>query len=296
MLNQDKLNKEIEAWWDKNPFAFGVSNTKRDQVGTIGLAQMNLAYFQEIERKFRKHTRGGAQEDGKSLFSKLIDYRWLKGKKVLDIAVGSGFSMVVFLEGGAEVTGIDISNFAVNFAKKNLECRNLSGEVLKMDAQNMQFPDESFDFVNAWGCLMHMPDTEKAIREMYRVLKPGGRAFAYMYNKNSWPYWFNAIFLRGIFFGQLLRYRFNTVKLTSRYSDGYSVGGNALAKFYVPDKVRQMFREAGFKNVECFPFELPDEPNQWPARRFPIFKYLPARIKSYMAKRWGYGLIVRAEK
>lgn len=296
MSNQEKLNKAVEDWWDRNPFTFGVFNTKRDQVGAIDLSQMNLAYFREIERKFRKNTRGGAQEDNKPLFSKLVDYQWLKGKRVLDVAIGSGFSMVVFLEGGAKVTGIDISNFAVQFAKKNLECRNLSGEVLKMDAQNMQFPDESFDFVNAWGCLMHMPDTEKAIREIYRVLKPGGRALAYMYNKSSWPYWFNIIFLRGIMLGQLFKHHFNTTKITSRYSDGYSVGGNMLTKFYTPGQARKMFISAGFNTVNCFPWKLPYEPDSWPIRRFPIFRYLPSFIKSFMAKRWGYGLIVKAEK
>ena len=80
-----------------------------------------------------------------------MNYDWLKGKDVLDIAVGSGFSLVSFAKGGARVTGIDITDYAVLESEKNLELRNLAGIVLKMDAQSLSFDDNSFDFVNAWG-------------------------------------------------------------------------------------------------------------------------------------------------
>lgn len=260
------------------------------------MAQMNLHYFQEIERKFRKHCREGAQEEGAPLFSNLIDYDWLRGKKVLDIATGSGFAMVAFIQGGADVIGIDLTDFAVAQAKRNLAVRNLKGTVIKMDAQQMNFEDESFDFVNAWGCLMHMPDTEKAIGEIYRVLKPGGKVLAYMYNKSSWPFWFNLIFLRGILMGQLIRYRFDIDRLTSRWSDGFSVGGNPLAKFYTPKQAASFFKNAGFSNVSADPWQIPHEPDHWPMKKFPVFRYLPQKIKDFMSKRWGYGLIIQAKK
>jgi ubiquinone/menaquinone biosynthesis C-methylase UbiE len=142
---------------------------------------------------------------------------------------------------------------------------------------------------------MHMPNTEGAIKEIHRVLLPGGRVLAYMYNKSSWPFWFNLILLRGILQGKLITYRFNIDQLTSRYSDGFSVGGNMLAKFYTPAQAAQMFKNAGFSKVEAFPFELPEEPNHWPMALFPVFKYLPKTIKHRLS-RFGYGLIVMAEK
>lgn len=289
-------NNKVKLWWNNNPFAFGVSNADNDQVGTIPLGKMNLAYFEEIEKRFRKHSRGGGQEDGAPLLSKLIDYNWLKGKKGLDVAVGSGFSLVSFLMGGARMVGIDITPFAVKHTKRNLEIRGLQTKVLQMDAQKMSFSDEAFDFVNAWGCLMHMPDTGKAISEIYRVLKPEGKALAYMYNKNSWPFWFNIIFLRGIILLGLMRFRGDITKLTSRYSDGYSRGGNPMTKFYSPKEAEKMFLTIGFKNIRVFPWNLPDEPNHWPLRSFPIFKYLPKTVKRFMSKRFGYGLIIQAEK
>src|SRR3989344_3583359 len=296
MKIDDKLNKKINNWWDANPFTWGISDKSDDLVGRVDMSKMDLTYFQEIERKFRKHCKDGAEKDGAPLLSNLVDYDWLRGKKVLDIATGSGFAMVAFIKGGADVVGIDLTNFAVEQAKKNLAVRGLSGTVMQMDAQNMNFADESFDFVNAWGCLMHMPDTEKAIKEIYRVLKPKGKVLAYMYNKSSWPFWFNLVFLRGILMGQLFRYGFNIDRLTSRFSDGFSVGGNPLAKFYTPKQAAMFFKNAGFSNVEAFPWQLPYEPDGWPMKTFPIFRYLPKKIKNFMSKRWGYGLIVKAEK
>lgn len=285
----------VEAWWDAHPFAFGVSNTRGDQVGTVDPSLMDTAYFDEVERRFRKNVGTAGQNSDAPLFDNLIDLRWLKGKDVLDIAVGSGFSAVSFAKVGAHVTGIDITDFGVMHANKNFQVRGLPGLVLKMDAQHLTFQDSSFDFVNAWGCLMHMPDTEGAIQEMYRVVRPGGRVLAYMYNKSSWPYWFNIIFLRGILMLGLLRYMGDTVRLTSRYSDGYSIGGNMLTKFYTPSRVAEMFREAGFTNIESKPWRIPHEPDHWPLRSFPVFKFLPRTIKQFLS-RFGYGLIVTAEK
>lgn len=294
-MSQKVTTGEVESWWNANPFAFGVSNTKGDQVGTIDPLQMDRAYFEEVERRFRKNVGTAGQNDSAPLFSNLIDRAWLVHKDVLDIAVGSGFSSVSFAEAGARVTGIDITDFGVMHAKKNFETRGLTATILKMDAQHLAFADRSFDFVCAWGCLMHMPDTEGAIREMYRVTRPGGKALAYMYNKSSWPYWFNIIFLRGVLLLGLIRFGFDTVRLTSRYSDGYSVGGNMLTKFYTPSHVAKMFKEAGFTKVESRPWRIPHEPDHWPLRSFPIFKFLPRAIKRYLT-RFGYSIIVIAEK
>jgi len=297
--NREELNKQIMEWWEKHPFTLGVgakNYKKSDLVGGIPVEDMDLKYFLEIERKFRKHSGIGAQKLGDRLLSKLANFSELKGKSVLDVATGPGVHLVAYADAGAYVTGIDLTNYAVQQATKNLRARDLPGIVRQMDAQDMQFKDEIFDFVNAWGCLMHMPDTELAIREIYRVLKPEGKCLAYMYNKSSWPFWFNIFFLRGVLLLGLIRYRGNIDKLTSRYSDGSSIGGNMLTKFYSPRQVEKMFKNAGFNKVEVAPWDIGYEPNHWPMRSFPIFKFLPKFIKKYMSKNWGYGLIIHAEK
>lgn len=292
-----ELTLDVERWWNDHPFSFGFGNTQGDQVGTIEIDKMDRAYFDDIERRFRKHARGGAQEEGAPLFSKLINYETqVRNKRVLDIATGSGFATVALIQGGAaKVTGIDLTDFAVAHTRKNLQVRGLSAEIHKMDAQHLTFPDQSFDYVNAWGCLMHMPDTEGAIKEIYRVLAPGGSTMAYMYNKDSWPYWFNIIVVRGILMLGFLRYGFDTVRLTSRYSDGHSIGGNMLTKFYSKKAAKQMYEAAGFTDVKVEPFVLTQAVDQWPMRQIPLFKYLPQTIKNKMA-RFGYAFIVTAHK
>jgi len=291
---QNDLTQEVESWWNTYPFTFGISKDSNDLVGRIPVEKMNRAYFDEVERKFRKFA-WSAQEDEAPLLSNLINFDWLKGKKVLDIAVGTGFSLVVFAENGAEVTGIDLTDFAVEQTKRNLAERKLSGTVLKMDAQAMTFPDETFDFVNGWGCYMHMPDTQSAINEAYRVLRPGGRTLAYMYNRDSWPFWFNTILVKGVLMGKLITYRGDITKLTSRYADGSSIGGNPLSKFYSKAQTKKMFEKAGFVNVRSVPFVLPEEPSNWPQRHLAIFKYLPSGPKRFLSK-FGYGQIIKGEK
>ena len=54
-----------------------------------------------------------------------------------------------------------------------------------------------------------------------------------------------------------------------------------------------MFRAAGFKTVEAYPWDLPYEPDGWPLRIFPVFKYLPRKIKAYMSKHWGMASLLR---
>ncbi len=294
------MDNDIKNWWDQNPFTFGAATNdykKNDLVGRVTSEKMDLDYFNEIERRFRKHSGTGGQEKGDSLLSKLIDYKTsVQEKDVLDIAIGSGLHTVAFAKEKGRVTGIDLTPYAVKQAKKNLELRGLSSEIRQMDAQQMDFKDDMFDFVNAWGCLMHMPDTKGAIKEIYRVLKPGGRVLAYMYNKSSWPFWFNIFFLRGILLLGFIRYGFSAVRLTSRYSDGSRKGGNALTKFFTSKEAGDMFIEAGFEKIEAYPWDIGYEPDGWPIGKFPIFKYLPRRVRNFMAKNWGYGLIVRAQK
>lgn len=288
--------EEVRNWWNKNPFTMGLVDNG-DMVGEVDLDKVDLNYFNEIERKFRKHSRFGGQEDGAPLLSRLVDYKWLVGKDVLDIAVGSGFSAVSFAAGGANVTGIDLTDFAVKQAQLNFKFRSLPGKILRMDAQEMSFPDCSFDFVDAWGCLMHMPNTEKAIREIYRVTKNGGKFLGYMYNRNSWTFWFNFVLLRGILLGKLIKYRFNINKLTSRYTDGSISGeGNPLAKLYTVREVTNMFEQAGFVDVKCFPWYLPDEPDGWPCKKCPVFKFLPKGVKEFLGKKLAFGLIIQCNK
>ena len=65
-----------------------------------------------------------------------------------------------------------------------------------MDAEHLEFPDETFDFVWSWGVIHHSANTEAIIREIHRVLKPGGEARVMVYHRNSINFWIGLILIR----------------------------------------------------------------------------------------------------
>lgn len=97
-----------------------------------------------------------------------------KKLKILDVGTGAGFFPVILSKLGHEVFGIDMSSEMLNEARKNFsefECRV---DVKKMDAQNLEFDDESFDVVISRNLTWTLPNVEQAYREWFRVLKSDG--------------------------------------------------------------------------------------------------------------------------
>lgn len=94
--------------------------------------------------------------------------------KVLEVGVGTGKNLP-FYPPECEVTGIDFSPGMLNRAKKRAEQLNLGVELLEMDAQHMEFPDDTFDTVVATCVFCSVPDPVKGLEEIKRVCKPGGQ-------------------------------------------------------------------------------------------------------------------------
>ncbi len=284
----------VRNWWNSHPFTLGLaSNESGNKYDITGrMEQLDLHFFQEVDRKMRKFYGTSGQPEGAPLLSTLVPYEELRGKKALDIAVGSGWSAVTLAEQGVETYGIDLTEEAIRMTARHAELKGVKLELKQMDAQHLEFPDNYFDYVQAWGCLMHMPDTERAIAEILRVLKPGGRFLAYMYNKDSLTYWFSFFFLRGILKGDLIKYKGNMTAIVSRYSDGAPVGGNMLTKAYSKKEARKLF--AAFNDVKVHPFYIPIEVESWPSRAFPFFKHFPAGFKKWLGSKLAWGLIIEA--
>jgi ubiquinone/menaquinone biosynthesis C-methylase UbiE/uncharacterized protein YbaR (Trm112 family) len=97
----------------------------------------------------------------------------VKGKSVLDVGCGSGRFTEVMCRWGANVVGLDYSA-AVDVAKKNTDELGYTPEYVQGDALRLPFADGSFDAVFSIGVLQHTAQPLQALREMCRVLKPGG--------------------------------------------------------------------------------------------------------------------------
>jgi ubiquinone/menaquinone biosynthesis C-methylase UbiE len=126
------------------------------------------------------------------------EFKKSKGKKVLEIGVGLGSDHQKFAEAGAELTGIDITERAIMHTANRLKLFELSSDLSVGNAENLQFNDNEFDQVYSWGVIHHSPNTEKAVNEIYRVLKKGGKANVMIYHKYSfvgYMLWFRYAFL-----------------------------------------------------------------------------------------------------
>lgn len=108
-----------------------------------------------------------------------------KGLRVLEIGVGLGADHQRFAEAGADLYGIDLTERAVEHTRRRLAAFDLTSSLAVGDAEHLDFADNTFDRVYSWGVLHHSPDTPKAIAEVRRVLKPGGRARIMIYHKWS---------------------------------------------------------------------------------------------------------------
>jgi len=118
----------------------------------------------------------------------LHEYRDFRGKKVLDVGCGNGYVLSKYAGEGADVTGIDLTPTAVSICRQRFALLELRGEFQVADAQALPFASNTFDCVCSMGVLHHVPDTEKAVAEIWRVLKPGGRLIIMMYHRNSVQY------------------------------------------------------------------------------------------------------------
>ena len=101
------------------------------------------------------------------------------GERVLDVACGTGlvaFAAAKAVGPGGEVVGVDISGQMIEAARLRADVRKVpNARFTRMDAETLTLPDAAFDVVLCALGLMYMPDPARALREMRRVLRPGGR-------------------------------------------------------------------------------------------------------------------------
>jgi SAM-dependent methyltransferase len=115
--------------------------------------------------------------------------------KLLEIGCGMGFASLEFIRRGCHVTATDLTPAAVELTRRHYELLNVTADDVRIEnALNLSFPDETFDAVWANGVLHHTGDTQRAIQEVRRVLKIGGRAIiSHFYRRPSWMYWISRL-------------------------------------------------------------------------------------------------------
>ena len=117
------------------------------------------------------------------------EFRRHQGDKVLEVGCGTGSDLLQFAKHGALATGIDLTTKHVELARRRVGDLAV---VYEADARHLPFEDESFDYVYSHGVLHHSDEPEQIVREMFRVLRPGGRFNVHVYA--LWSY----VTLRGV--------------------------------------------------------------------------------------------------
>jgi SAM-dependent methyltransferase len=118
---------------------------------------------------------------------RLVDFNAYTGRSVLEVGCGIGTDLVRFARGGAQVTGVDLSQTAIDLARRNFEWNGLTAADLHVaNGEALPFGDASFDVVYGHGVLQYTADAALLVRECHRVLRPGGDAIFMVYNRISW--------------------------------------------------------------------------------------------------------------
>lgn len=215
---------------------------------------------------------------------KAIGFEQFKGKTVLEIGFGMGTDLFSFASSGAIVSGVDLSPKHLEISSKRFALYGLNANLQLADTESLPFADATFDLVYSFGVIHHTPDTEKAVDEIHRVLKPGGQAILAVYHKTS-------IFHLCVISGYLLHGRF----LQESYQDTLSrieyrenSDARPLVKLYSKKDFQTLLHKFSQVDIECFHLDKTH------------FSFLQGLIPDSLIKKWenkyGWYLVAKCKK
>jgi SAM-dependent methyltransferase len=171
----------VREFWDDNPCQSDLS-----------AADDRRRYFEEISQK-----RYGGREWHVPTVARFGEFA---GKDVLEIGCGIATDGLEFARRGARYVGVDLTPRAIEHARERFGLFGVPGRFEVTNAEEpLPFPDNSFDHIYSFGVIHHSPTPERIVREMHRVLRPGGTFTVMLYNRSSINYYVEIMFLRKVF-------------------------------------------------------------------------------------------------
>jgi SAM-dependent methyltransferase len=293
-IQSNEVKVQVREWWNERPCGSRISDKE------IG----SKAFFEEVEQhRYQQEYH----------IPKVVSFADWKGKEVLEIGCGLGTDLLQFAGSGAYVTGIDLTPRSIELTSKRFELFGAKGHFEVGDAENLGFANGTFDLIYSHGVLHHTPNTQKAVNEIYRVLRPEGKAIVMLYHKHSYNYWINIRMLRATAFSlirrgfpvellnrvtginvDLLREYDKAIKgksnwtaqdLLNNNTDG---PGNPLSKVFTRAEAKRMFSR--FRSVETKVYWLVK-------KNIPLFgKYIPRPVDYVLGRLVGWALYIIAIK
>jgi ubiquinone/menaquinone biosynthesis C-methylase UbiE len=204
------------------------------------------------------------------------------GSRVLEVGCGIGTDALRWARGGARVTAVDLTEEAISEARRRFELYGYDADLRVADAERLPFEDGSFDLVYSFGVLHHTPDTQRALDEIHRVLKSGGRAHVMLYHRSSYTWYVSFLLFKGILRGELLRHSIREIMHRhAEYKDR-----TPLVKCYTRREAAALFSR--FATVS-FSVNAARGPGG-------ISERLPLPVFDWIARRWGFNLCIKATK
>jgi SAM-dependent methyltransferase len=178
-----ELKSQVKQFWERQ-------SCDTDQARS---GKFSRDYFEEIEQ-WRY-----ADQPFIHSFAQFTRYR---GKRVLEVGFGAGTDFLQWLRAGAIASGIDLTEEALENLRHRIAIYGVPQpeQIQVGDAENLPFASDQFDLGYSFGVLHHSPNTERAIAELVRVVKPGGQIKIMLYNRRSiWTLnlWARHALLRG---------------------------------------------------------------------------------------------------
>ncbi|MCX7177141.1 MAG: class I SAM-dependent methyltransferase [Proteobacteria bacterium] len=205
------------SFWESTPMRY---DWKEDVEHTEGSKE----FFEEIDRRFYGNVRPFMPWT-RIPFDNLIPFEDLKHKSVLEIGVGMGSHASLLAAHALSYTGIDLTDYAVKMTTARMKLLERDADIRRMDAEAMEFPDSTFDFIWSWGVIHHSSNTRRILQEMHRVLKSGGQAVIMVYNRGWWNYYICGGLINGLLRGGIFKFG-SLAKAIQANTDG------ALARYY----------------------------------------------------------------
>jgi ubiquinone/menaquinone biosynthesis C-methylase UbiE len=269
-MSLEEEKQKARAQWSADPA--GAVYGREHEFGT-------REFFDEVERhRYQEYA---------PWMPKVMGFDAFAGQRLLEVGCGMGTDLLQFARGGAQVTGVDLTPRSIETSRHHLKLYGESGDFALTDAEKLPFADESFDVAYSNGVLHHTPDTGAAVREIHRVLRPGGLARVMLYHRNSWYYWSEIMLHRGLLRGQLLRGQ-TAEEIMGRYVEVNEGEGRPLVKVYSQRQARALF--SMFREVKT-------EVQQLTRGDFHFLgRAIPAGFLRALGSRVGWNVIISARK
>ena len=171
-----------------------------------------------------------------------------KGGRVLDIAGGTADLSALFVEqvgGGGEVWLTDINNSMLTLGRDRLLDQGMAAPVAQCDAEKLPFPDNYFDCVSVAFGLRNMTRKDAALKEMLRVLRPGGCVLVLEFSKVWKP-------LQPVYDTYSFKVLPAMGKLIAKDENSYRYLAESIRVHPSQEELKQLMQQAGFERVEYF--------------------------------------------